>query len=64
MADRDISINDLIQMMLLENFTIVQIVHNNKYARLLSRHMIMDAYLLPHYYLFLNEDRKGPFLYK
>ncbi len=63
-ADINTSINDLIQMMLLENFTIVPIVKNNKYVGMVSRHMIMDAYMSPHYYLFLNEDRKGPFLCK
>ncbi len=63
-ADINISINDLIQMMLLENFTIVPIVNNNRYVGVVSRHMIMDAYLSPQYYLFLNEDRKGPFLCK
>ncbi len=63
-ADSNTSINDLIQMMLLENFTIVPITNNNKYVGLVSRHMIMDAYLSPHFYLFLNEDRKGPFLCK
>ncbi len=63
-ADINTSINDLIQMMLLENFTIVPIVNNGKYVGLVSRHMILDAYLSPHYFRFLNREQKAPFLCK
>ncbi len=49
------SVSDLIQMMLRENFTLVPIVHNNKYAGIVSRRMIVDAYLSPEYYLSLSK---------
>jgi CBS domain-containing protein len=54
-AEVNTSVSDLIQMMLLENFTIVPIVHNKKYAGIVSRNMIMDAYLSPEYYLLLSK---------
>ena len=55
--------DDLIQMMLLENFTILPIVNDNRnYVGLVSRHTIMDAYLSPYFINFTSRERKGPFV--
>jgi CBS domain-containing protein len=63
-ADINTSSDDLIQMMLLENYTIIPIVHNNRYVGVVSRHTIMDTYLSPFYEKFTSRDRKGPFVCK
>lgn len=63
-ADITTSANDLIQMMLLNNFTLIPIVSNNRYAGVVSRHIIMDAMLSPFYANFTARERKGPFVCK
>jgi len=63
-ADIATSANDLIQMMLLNNFTLIPIVANNKYVGVVSRHIIMDTMLSPFYANFTARERKGPFVCK
>lgn len=63
-ADINSSTDDLIQMMLLNNFTVVPIMNNEKYVGIVSRHMIMDAYISPSFTNFTARERKGPFVCK
>ncbi len=60
-ADVNTPVNDLIQMMLLDNFTIIPIVNHGLYVGVLSRYSIMDAAISPHFAAFAAGDRKGPF---
>ncbi len=60
-ADIHTPMSDLIQMMLLDNFTIIPIENNKQYVGVVSRYSIMDAYVSPHFMNFAAGDRKGPF---
>jgi len=60
-ADMNTSCNDVIEMLLLNNFTIIPIVSNKKYVGMVSRHTIMDAYLSPRYTNFASQERVLPF---
>ncbi len=60
-ADIDVSTNDLIQLLLLNNYTIIPIVKNGKFIGTVSRNTIMDAYLSPHFSYFSMKKNKGRF---
>jgi predicted transcriptional regulator len=63
LADINTSPDDLIQMILKHNCcAVIAIVHNGKYAGLVSRNMLLDIYTSPHYTRFAQKDRKGPFV--
>jgi IMP dehydrogenase len=51
-ADVNTTTDDLIQMMLLNNFTVVPIVNNGKLAGVVSRFSIMDSLVAPDYSIF------------
>jgi len=55
-ADINTSTDDLIQMMLLNNFTLIPIVSDGKYAGLVSRHSIMDALVSPDFTIFSTKE--------
>ena len=57
-ADIDTSSEDLIQMMLMNNFTFIPIVNKNKYVGMVSRQTIMDACVSPDYNSFSFCDQK------
>jgi CBS domain-containing protein len=57
-ADIDTSSEDLIQMMLMNNFTFIPIVNKNKYVGMVSRHSIMDACVSPDYNAFSYCEQK------
>jgi len=57
-ADIESTSEDLIQMMLLNNFTFIPIVNKNKYAGMVSRQMIMDACVSPDYNAFSYREQK------
>lgn len=57
-ADVNTTTNDLIQMMLLNNFTIVPIVNNGKLAGVVSRFSIMDSLVAPDYSIFSARELK------
>ena len=57
-ADIDTSSEDLIQMMLMNNFTFIPIVNKNKYVGMVSRHSIMDACVSPDYNAFSFCEQK------
>lgn len=61
-ASVDTSGDELIQMMLLNNFTIIPIVNNNQYVGVVSRHTIMETHISPYFAKFTSRDRKGPFV--
>ncbi len=46
-ADIDTMANELIKMMLVNNFTIIPIVRDNKFVGVVSRLSIMDTYVSP-----------------
>ncbi len=58
-ADLETSRDDLIQMMLLNNLTMIPIVSNEKYIGTVSRQVALDAFLSPDYYLLKEKDRSG-----
>lgn len=55
-ADINTSTDDLIQMMLLNNFTLIPILSDGKYAGIVSRHSIMDALVSPDYTIFSTKE--------
>jgi len=57
-ADIETPAEDLIQMMLLNNFTLIPIVNKNKYVGMVSRHSIMDACVSPDYNEFSFREQK------
>ena len=57
-ADIETPGEDLIQMMLLNNFTLIPIVNKNKYVGMVSRHSIMDACVSPDYNEFSFSEQK------
>lgn len=57
-ADVNTTTDDLIQMMLLNNFTIVPIVNNGKLAGVVSRFSIMDSLVAPDYSIFSAKQLK------
>jgi CBS domain-containing protein len=57
-ADINTSTNDLIQVMLLNNYTLLPIVNNGKYAGVVSRFLIMDALVSPDYSVFSAKELK------
>ena len=57
-ADIDTSSEDLIQMMLMNNFTFIPIVNKNKYVGMVSRLSIMDACVSPDYNAFSFSEQK------
>ena len=62
-ADVNTSSDDLIQMLLLNNFSVIPIVNNKQYVGVVSRHTIMDAHLSPDYNAFSAKERHGRFVY-
>ncbi len=57
-ADINTSTNDLIQVMLLNNYTVLPILNNGKYAGVVSRFSIMDALVSPDYSVFSAKELK------
>src|SRR5512147_1854679 len=57
-ADINTTTDDLIQMMLLNNFTIVPIVNNGKLAGVVSRFSVMDCLVAPDYSIFSAQEFK------
>lgn len=53
-ADVDTPAHELIKIMLVDNFSIIPIVHGKKLAGVISRQMILDAYTSPEYYVFMD----------
>ncbi len=62
-ADINTSSDDLIQMLLLNNFSVIPIVNDKKYVGVVSRHTIMDAHLSPYYNAFSARECNGRFVY-
>jgi len=54
-ANAEATADDLIEMMLENNFTIVPIVKNKKLVGVVSRAEIMSAYVEPAYYQYLDK---------
>jgi len=57
-AEVNTSTNDLIQTMLLNNYTMLPILNNGKYAGVVSRFSIMDALVSPDYSVFSAKELK------
>ncbi len=62
-ADVNTDCRDLIQMMLLDNYTIIPIVNNGKCAGVVSRLAVMDANLSPRYSSITSKDKKEALVY-
>ncbi len=60
-AEMNTLCDDVIEMLLLSNYTIIPIVNNKKYVGIVSSHTIMDAYLSPRYLNFASRERVLPF---
>ncbi len=58
-ADINASCHDLIQLMLLNNYTVIPILSNGKYAGAVSRFSVMDAYLSPRYSSIINSREQN-----
>jgi arabinose-5-phosphate isomerase len=56
-ADVDTSAAELIDIMLENNFTIIPIVRKKKFVGIVSRHEIMDAYVDPNFYRYIDEEK-------
>ncbi len=57
-AEVNTSTDDLIQTMLLNNYTMLPILNNGKYAGVVSRYSIMDALVSPDYSVFSAKELK------
>jgi len=57
-ADIDTAAEDLIQMMLLNNYTFIPIVNKDRYVGMVSRHAIMNACVSPDYNTFAFSVQK------
>jgi CBS domain-containing protein len=57
-AEVNTSTDDLIQMMLLNNYTMIPILNNGRYAGVVSRFSIMDALVSPDYSIFSAKELK------
>lgn len=57
-AEVNTSTDDLIQTMLLNNYTMLPILNNQKYAGVVSRFSIMDALVSPDYSVFSAKELK------
>ncbi len=57
-AEVNTSTDDLIQTMLLNNYTMLPILNNGKYAGVVSRFSIMDALVSPDYSVFSAKELK------
>ncbi len=57
-AEVNTSTDDLIQTMLLNNYTMIPILNNGKYAGVVSRFSIMDALVSPDYSVFSAKELK------
>ncbi len=62
-ADVNASCYDLIQTMLLNNYTVIPIVNNGKCAGVVSRLAVMDANLSPRYSSITSKEKKEALLY-
>ena len=62
-ADIDTDCRDLIQMMLLDNYTIIPIVNNGKCAGVVSRLAVMDANLSARYSSITNRQQREALVY-
>jgi predicted transcriptional regulator len=61
-ADISATVNELIKLMLFENYTVIPITHNNRFIGVVSRRTIIDTCLSPYIDNFTSKERKGPFM--
>ncbi len=62
-ADTNASCHDLVQMMLLNNYSVIPIVSNGKCVGVVSRLLVMDANLSPRYSSITSRELKEALVY-
>jgi len=60
-ADINTPSDELVRMLLENCCSVITVLNEKKYAGVISRHMLMDAFTSPRFSRYEEKERKGPF---